>query len=140
MIKYEEFVKELKERLMVRLQLPEEKIYLCRKGEKYAETGDRLVIECVESEKEVGALGIYIKELYEEDPREETISICGHISKIKKNLLEHLNREFVGVPEGRGFEIKKQTGQSDVLISSDDDKYFLINDLEKVHNSYKNFF
>ena len=25
-------------------------------------------------------------------------------------------------------------------ISSDDDKYFLINDLEKVHNSYKNFF
>ena len=46
MIKYEEFVKELKERLMVRLQLPEEKIYFCRKGEKYAETGDRLVIEC----------------------------------------------------------------------------------------------
>ena len=25
-------------------------------------------------------------------------------------------------------------------ISSDDDKYFLINDLEKVYNSYKNFF
>ena len=41
MIKYEEFVKELKERLMVRLQLPEEKIYLCRKGEKY---GKRAIV------------------------------------------------------------------------------------------------
>jgi len=97
MIKYEEFVKELKERLMVRLQLPEEKIYLCRKGEKYAETGDRLVIECVESEKEVGALGIYIKELYEEDPREETIS----------NAVNNIVREIQQVQE-TGFLMSAQ--------------------------------
>lgn len=69
------------------------------------------------------------------------VSLFAYISqKQKKNLLEHLNSEFVGAPEGRGFGIKKQADQSDVLISSDDDKYFLINDLEKVHNSYKNFF
>lgn len=97
MIKYEEFVKELKERLMVRLQLPEEKIYLCRKGEKYAETDDRLVIECVESEKEVGALGIYIKELYEEDPREETIS----------NAVNNIVREIQQVQE-TGFLMSAQ--------------------------------
>lgn len=89
MIKYEEFVKELKERLMVRLQLPEEKIYFCRKGEKYAETGDRLVIECVEAEKEVGALGIYMKELYEEDPWEEAIS----------NAVNNIVREIQQVQE-----------------------------------------
>ena len=85
------------QRRTVDVQLPEEKIYLCRKGEKYAETGDRLVIECVESEKEVGALGIYIKELYEEDPREETIS----------NAVNNIVREIQQVQE-TGFLMSAQ--------------------------------
>lgn len=97
MIKYEEFVKELKERLMVRLQLPEEKIYFCRKGEKYAEAGDCLVIECVESEKEIGALGVHIKELYEEDPREAAIS----------NVVNDIAREIRQIQES-GFLMNAQ--------------------------------
>lgn len=74
MISYEEFIKELKESLMDKLQLPEEKLYFCRRGEKFAELGDRLVIECVEAEKEKGAIGVHIKELYEKNPQVEAIS------------------------------------------------------------------
>ena len=58
MISYEEYVEKLKTGLMCKTQLPEEKVYFCRKGEKFAENGDRLVIECVEAEKEKGALGM----------------------------------------------------------------------------------
>ena len=74
MISYEEYVEKLKTGLMFKTQLPEEKVYFCRKGEKFAEKGDRLVIECVEAEKKKGALGIYIRELYEEDPQGEAVS------------------------------------------------------------------
>ena len=73
MISYEEYVEKLKTGLMFK-QLPEEKCIFCRKGEKFAEKGDRLVIECVEAEKKKGALGIYIRELYEEDPQGEAVS------------------------------------------------------------------
>ena len=75
MISYEEFIKELKESLMDRLQLPEEKLYFCRKGDKFAEMGDRLVIECVEAEKEKGAIGVHIKELYEKNPQWSYVKI-----------------------------------------------------------------
>lgn len=73
MINYEEFVNELKTRLMDRLELPEEKVYFCRKGERFAKDGDRLMIECVESAEERGAVGIYVRELYEEAPQMEAI-------------------------------------------------------------------
>ena len=93
MISYEEYVEKLKTGLMVKIQLPEEKVHFCRKGEKFAENGDRLVIECVEAEKEKGALGVYIRELYEEDPQGEVISEM--VSKIAEEVRQVQESSFL---------------------------------------------
>lgn len=89
MISYEEFVNELKTRLMDRLELPEEKVYFCRKGETFAKDGDRLMIECMESEEERGGVGIYVRELYEKDPQMKAIpsavdDIEEEVSRVRK--------------------------------------------------------
>lgn len=93
MISYEEYVEKLKTGLMFKTQLPEEKVYFCRKGEKFAEKGDRLVIECVEAEKEKGALGIYIRELYEEDPQGEAVSEV--VNKIAEEVRQVQKSSFL---------------------------------------------
>ena len=106
MISYEEYVEKLKTGLMFKTQLPEEKVYFCRKGEKFAENGDRLVIECVEAEKEKGALGIYIRELYEEDPQGEAVSEM--VSKIAEEVRQVQESRFLtSAKKLRSFEDAK---------------------------------
>lgn len=106
MISYEEYVEKLKTGLMVKTQLPEEKVHFCRKGEKFAENGDRLVIECVEAEKEKGALGVYIRELYEEDPQGEAVSEM--VSKIAEEVRQVQESRFLtNTKKLRSFEDAK---------------------------------
>ena len=106
MISYEEYVEKLKTGLMVKTQLPEEKVHFCRKGEKFAENGDRLVIECVEAEKEKGALGVYIRELYEEDPQGEAVSEM--VSKIAEEVRQVQESRFLtSAKKLRSFEDAK---------------------------------
>ena len=89
MISYEEFVKEVREELMERLQFSAERVYIQRKGGIGAQNGDKLFIKYADEEDANDICGFNIEELYAENPCREAISelvekMAGEIEHVKK--------------------------------------------------------
>ena len=70
---YEEFVEKLRRILLSKTGMKESGIFFRRKGEPFAETGDRLFVECAEDEDVLEVCGIYTEELYERFTEKESL-------------------------------------------------------------------
>lgn len=70
---YEEFVEKLRLILLSKTGMKESGIFFRRKGEPFAETGDRLFVECAEDEDVLEVCGIYTEELYERFKEKESL-------------------------------------------------------------------
>lgn len=66
MMNYEMFVEELKNRISAAINVPIENMEFVKDGNKYAPTGDRLLIKLAKHEDAWEMCGVHVKELFEE--------------------------------------------------------------------------
>lgn len=66
MMNYEMFVEELKNRISAAINVPIENMEFVKDGNKYAPTGDRLLIKLAKHEDAWEVCGVHVKELFEE--------------------------------------------------------------------------
>lgn len=87
---YETFVEELRGNLLVALKMDESRIYFRKKGEGFADAGDRLFVECVSRKETREVCGIYTKEMYEHyryhgNTMEDIVGeICKELDRVKR--------------------------------------------------------
>lgn len=108
MISYEEFVKEVREELMERLQFSAERVYIQRKGGIGAQNGDKLFIKYADEEDANDICGFNIEELYAENPCREAIQklveeMAEEIEHVKKAGFMERCRKLKSFEEAKSY-------------------------------------
>lgn len=94
---YEEFVEALRQGILAVTGLTESEVYFRKKGERFAENGDRLFVECAAHKEGKEVCGLYSQELYEH-----------YLDGMSmKKIVQDVNRELKRVTQA-GFFKKTQ--------------------------------